>query len=159
MSLKPFRWPQNTYDPLRTILNIHEIIPQIYSHDSRPTNTQQIVIALSLWPSRFSNSRTWTKPFVQWPITGPWTSILVPVSTRMIVKWTFGHHAMFPLLHDILQNPVCIGILLSHHHAHYTIAPIYQFCSSFLLTCFGIPLMYSPVSGQMMMDAVTLRGP
>ena len=29
---------------------------------------------------------------------------------------------LFPLLRDTLQNPVCIGILLSHHHAHYIVA-------------------------------------
>ena len=47
--------------------------------------------------------------------------------TRMIFEWTFGYHVMFPLLRDTLQNPVCIGILLSHHHAHYTIAPVTGF--------------------------------
>jgi hypothetical protein len=78
------------------------------------------VIALSLWPRRFGNSQTWTKPFVQWPTAGPWTSVLVPVSTRMILEWTFGYHVMFPLLRDTSQNPGFIGILLSHHHAHYT---------------------------------------
>ena len=35
-----------------------------------------------------------------------------------------GYHLMFPLLRDTLQNPVCISILLSHHHAHYTVAPV-----------------------------------
>ena len=38
-----------------------------------------------------------------------------------------GYHVMFPLLHDTLQNPVCIGILLSHHHTHYTVAPVIGF--------------------------------
>jgi hypothetical protein len=38
-----------------------------------------------------------------------------------------GYHVVFPLLHDILQNLVCIGILLSHHHAHYTVAPVTGF--------------------------------
>ena len=47
--------------------------------------------------------------------------------TRMIFEWTFGYHVMFPLLLDTLQNPVCIGILLSHHHAHYIVAPVTGF--------------------------------
>jgi hypothetical protein len=85
------------------------------------------MITLSLWPRRFGNSQTWTKPFVQWPTGGPWTSLLVPVSTRMIFEWPFGYHVMFPLLCDTLQNPVCISILPSHHHAHYTIAPVTGF--------------------------------
>ena len=44
----------------------------------------------------------------------------------------FGYHVMLPLLHDTLQNPVYIGILLSHHHAHYTVAPVTDFV---LLSC------------------------
>ena len=36
-------------------------------------------------------------------------------------KWNFSYHVMFPLLHDTSQNLGCIGILLSHAHAHYTI--------------------------------------
>ena len=47
--------------------------------------------------------------------------------TRMIFEWTFGYHVMFLILHNTLQNQVCIGILLSHHHAHYTVAPITDF--------------------------------
>ena len=32
-----------------------------------------------------------------------------------------------PFASDTLQNPVCIGILQSHHHAHYTVAPVTGF--------------------------------
>jgi hypothetical protein len=35
----------------------------------------------------------------------------------------------------------------------------YRFCSSFSLKCSCIPVTLSPVSGQKMMDAVTMRGP
>ena len=66
-------------------------------------------------------------PFIQWPIAESWTSISVPMITRMIFKWTFGYHEMFPLLRDTLQNPMCIDILLGHHHAHYTVAPVTGF--------------------------------
>ena len=31
---------------------------------------------------------------------------------------------LFPLLHHTLQIPVRISILQSHHHAHYTVAPV-----------------------------------
>ena len=78
------------------------------------------MIALSLWPRRFGNSYTWTKPFVQWPAAGSWTSVSVTMSTWMIPEWTYGYHAMFPLLRDTSQNPGCIGILMSYHYAHYT---------------------------------------
>ena len=37
-----------------------------------------------------------------------------------------------------LTKPVCIGILQSHHHAHYTVAPVT--CPSFSLMCSGIPM-------------------
>ena len=37
--------------------------------------------------------------------------------------------------------------------------PHYRFCSSFSLLCSGIPVMNSHVSGQTMIDVVTLRGP
>ena len=43
------------------------------------------------------------------------------------IRVNLGYHVMFPLLRDTLQNPVCIGILLSHHHAHYTVAPVIGF--------------------------------
>ena len=43
------------------------------------------------------------------------------------IECTFGYRVMFHLLRDTLQNPVCIGIPLSHHHAHYTIASITGF--------------------------------
>jgi hypothetical protein len=76
--------------------------------------------ALSLWPRRFSNTQTWTKPFVQWPTAGPWTYVSIPMSTRMIFEWTFGYHVTFPLLRDTLQNMRCISILMRHHHVHYT---------------------------------------
>jgi hypothetical protein len=34
---------------------------------------------------------------------------------------------MFPLHRDTLQNLVCIDILQSHHHAHYTVLPLLVF--------------------------------
>ena len=52
---------------------------------------------------------------------------LVPMITRMIFEWTFRYHVMLPLLRGTLENPVCIGMLLSHHHAHYIIALITDF--------------------------------
>ena len=75
------------------------------------------------------------------------------------IRANLGYHVMFPLLRDTLQNPVCIGILLSHHHAYLYRCSCCRFCSLFSLTCSGIPVTSSPVSGQMMMDAVTPRGP
>ena len=38
-------------------------------------------------------------------------------------EWTFGYYVMSPLLHNTLQNPGCIGILLSDAHDHYTVDP------------------------------------
>ena len=61
------------------------------------------------------------KLFVQWPIAEPWTSISIPMNTRTSFEWTFDYHVMFPLLHDTSENPVSVGILLSHAHAHYTV--------------------------------------
>ena len=112
--------------PLVTILDINETILQIYSQYSFPTSTEHILIALSfpVGSVKLGHERN---PFVQWPIAEPWTSILVPMITRMIFEWTFGYHVMFPLLRDTLQNPVCIGILQSHHHAHYSVAPVTSF--------------------------------
>jgi hypothetical protein len=46
---------------------------------------------------------------------------------------------------------------LESSHAHYTVILVTG--SSFSLLCSGIPVTKSPVSGQTMMDAVTLRGP
>ena len=112
---KPSGDPRTLRVPLETIPNINETIPQIYSHHSRPINTQQIVTTLSLWPRRFDNHGHVGNPFVQWPIAEPWTSISVPMITRMIFEWTFGYHVMFPLLRDTSQNTRRIGILLSHH--------------------------------------------
>jgi hypothetical protein len=43
------------------------------------------------------------------------------------IRVNLGYHVAFPLLRDTLQNPVCIGILLSHHHAHYTVALVTGF--------------------------------
>ena len=43
------------------------------------------------------------------------------------IKVSLGYHGMFPLLRDTLQNPVCVGILLSYHHAHYTVALVTGF--------------------------------
>ena len=47
-------------------------------------------------------------------------SVSVPMSTRMIFEWTFGYHVMLTFIHDTSKNLGCIGILLTHHHAHYT---------------------------------------
>ena len=70
-----------------------------------------------------------------WPTAGPWTSILVPVSTWMIFEWTLGYHVMFPLLRDTSQNLGSIVILLSHHHAHYTEILVAGFV---LLSCYCV---------------------
>ena len=78
------------------------------------------MITLSLWSRRFGKSKTWTKPLRSMTDSGAWTSISVPMITRMIFEWTFGYHVMFPLLRNTFQNPVCMGILLSHHHAPIT---------------------------------------
>ena len=37
------------------------------------------------------------------------------------IRVNLGYHVMFPLLRDTLQNPRCVGILLSHTHAHYIV--------------------------------------
>ena len=36
------------------------------------------------------------------------------------IRVNLGYHVAFPLLRDTLQKSVCIGILLSHTHAHNT---------------------------------------
>jgi hypothetical protein len=82
-----------------------------------------------------------------------------PYDYTNVIRANLGYHVMFPLLHDTLQNPMCIGILLSHHHAYLYRCSRYRFCSLFSLTCSDIPVTESPVSGQTMMDVVTLRGP
>ena len=76
----------------------------------------------------------------------------------MIFERTFGYYVMLPLLCDISQNQGCIGILLSHHYAHYTENLVTGFVLLSRLLCFGTPVMKSHVYGQMMIDAITLRG-
>ena len=56
------------------------------------------------------------------------------------IRANLGYHVMFHLLRDTLQNPVCIGILLSHHHAYLYRCSRYRFCSLFSLMCSGIPV-------------------
>ena len=43
------------------------------------------------------------------------------------IRVNLCYHVMLLLLHDTLENPGCIGIPRSHHHAHYTIALVTGF--------------------------------
>ena len=43
------------------------------------------------------------------------------------IRVNLGYHVVFPFLCDTLQNSAYIGIRLSHHHAHYTVAPVTGF--------------------------------
>jgi hypothetical protein len=55
------------------------------------------------------------------------------------IRANLGYHVMFPLLHNTLQNPVCISILLSHHHAYVYRCSRHRFCSFFLIDVFRHP--------------------
>ena len=41
-----------------------------------------------------------------------------PYDYKNDIRANLGYQVMFSFLCDTLQNPGCIGILLSHHHAH-----------------------------------------
>jgi len=64
---------------------------------------------------------------------------IVPMITRMIFEWTFDYHMMFPLLHDTLQNPRCVGILLSHTNAHYIVILLLPILFFFFVDMFWHP--------------------
>ena len=99
--------------------------------------------------------------FVQWSTAEPWTSILIPILTRMLFEWSVGYHMMFLLLHDTLQNPRWM-ISVSPWNEHMFTIPFFLITGFVLFSRYRVPAspwLIHVVSGQTMMNAVTPRGP